>query len=75
MMEGTILAFREINEWKFIQPVYIGDTIHVEVEVLETKELRRLGGGAIVISLDVRKQSGETVMKGNWKALISSRPA
>ncbi len=74
MMEGTILAFREIAEWKFIQPIYIGDTIHVEVEVLETKDLRRLGGGAIVISLDVRKQSGETVMKGSWKALISSRP-
>lgn len=74
MMEGTILAFREINEWKFIQPVYIGDTIHVEVEVLETKELRRLGGGAVVISLDVKKQTGETVMKGTWKALISSQP-
>ena len=74
MMEGTIIAFREIDEWKFIQPIYIGDTIHVEVEVLETKDLRRLGGGAIVISLDVIKQSGETVMKGSWKALISSRP-
>jgi len=74
MMEGTILAFREINEWKFIQPIYIGDTIYVEVEVLETKGIRRLGGGSIVISLDVKKQTGETVMKGVWKALISSRP-
>lgn len=75
MMEGTILAFREINEWKFVQPIYIGDTIYVEVEVMETKELRRLGGGAIVISLDVKKHPGETVMKGIWKALVSSRPA
>ena len=74
MMEGTILAFREINEWKFIQPIHIGDTIHVEVEVLETKEIRRLGGGAIVISLDVKNQTGVTVMKGIWKALISGRP-
>ena len=75
MMEGTILAFREINEWKFIQPIHIGDTIHVEVEVLETKEIRRLGGGAIVISLDVRNQTSVTVMKGIWKALISGRPS
>lgn len=75
MMEGTILAFREINEWKFIQPIHIGDTIHVEVEVLETKEIRRLGGGAIVISLDVRNQTAVTVMKGIWKALISGRPS
>jgi acyl dehydratase len=27
-MEGTVLAFREINQWKFSRPVFIGDTIH-----------------------------------------------
>jgi len=75
VMEGTILAFREINEWKFIQPIYIGDTIHVELDVLETKPLRRLGGGAIVLSLDVKNQSDQTVMKGTWTALMLSRPA
>jgi len=75
VMEGTILAFREINEWKFIQPIYIGDTIHVELDVLETKPLRRLGGGAIVLSLDVKNQSDQTVMKGTWTVLMLSRPA
>ena len=75
LMEGTILAFREINEWKFVKPVHIGDTIHVEVEVLETKELRRIGCGAIIIELNVINQDGEKVMKGNWNALIAARPA
>lgn len=74
VMEGTIIAFREINEWKFIKPIYINDTIHVEIEVLETKGLRRIGGGSILISLDVKNQTGETVMKGTWSALIASRP-
>lgn len=74
VMEGTVIAFREINEWKFIKPVFIGDTIHVEIEVLETKALRRIGGGAITISLDVQNQNGDTVMKGTWSALIASRP-
>jgi acyl dehydratase len=74
MMEGTILAFREINEWKFIKPVFIGDTLHVEVEVVDTKALRRIGGGAITILLDVKNQHGDTVMKGTWAALIASRP-
>lgn len=75
VMEGTILAFREINEWKFIKPVLIGDTIHVEIEVLETKPLRRIGGGAITISLDVINQNNDTVMKGTWTALIASKPS
>lgn len=74
IMEGTVMAFREINNWKFIKPIFIGDTIHVELEVTETKLMPRLGGGLIVIILDVKNQDGETIMKGSWKALIASRP-
>jgi len=73
-MEGTIMAFREVNEWKFIKPIYIGDTIRVETEVKETKAIPRIGGGSIVISLDVKNQKGETSMKGTWTALIAGRP-
>lgn len=74
VLEGTVIAFREINNWKFIAPVFIGDTIHVEMEVAETKALPRIGGGSVIITLDVKKQSGETVMKGNWTVLVMSRP-
>ena len=75
VLEGTILAFREINEWKFIQPLTIGDTIHVEMEVLETKALRRIGGGSVVIALDVLNQNSQAVMKGTWTVLVISKPA
>lgn len=74
LLEGTVIAFREINNWKFVNPVFIGDTIHVETEVIDTKALPRIGGGAVVIVLDVKKQTGETVMKGTWTALITSKP-
>lgn len=74
VLEGTVIAFREINNWKFITPIFIGDTIHVEMEVMETKALPRIGGGSVVIMLDVKKQSGETTMKGNWTVLVMSRP-
>jgi len=74
LLEGTVIAFREINNWKFIAPVFIGDTVHVEMEVLETKALPRIGGGSVIITLDVKKQSGETVMKGNWTVLVMSTP-
>jgi acyl dehydratase len=74
IMEGTIMAFREVSSWKFIKPIYLGDTIYVEVEVIGTKAMRRLGGGLVEIVLDVRNQEDDTVMKGTWKALIASRP-
>ncbi len=72
--EGTVIAFREIKDWKFAKPVYIGDTIHVEITITETKPLRRLGGGAVTFRLDVKNQRDETVMRGTWVVLMASRP-
>ncbi|MCJ7699944.1 MAG: hypothetical protein MUO62_00020 [Anaerolineales bacterium] len=74
LLEGTVIAFREINNWKFTKPTFIGDTVHVITEVLETKALKRLGGGAVVILVDVRNQKDDTVMKGKWTALMMSKP-
>jgi len=73
-MEGTIMAFREIDSWKFSRPVFIGDTIHVTLEVVECKALPRLGGGAIALKLNVLNQRDETVQSGTWMALITSKP-
>lgn len=75
VMEGTVMAFREINEWKFVKPVFFGDTVHAILEVREKKELRRIGGGSVTIDIDVINQNDEVVMKGVWAVLISARPA
>ena len=74
VLEGTVIAFREINEWKFSKPVFIGDTIHAEMTVTETKSLPRLGGGSVTIVFDVKNQKDETVMKGTWVVLVASKP-
>ena len=74
LLEGTVIAFREINNWKFTRPTFIGDTVHVVTEVIETKALRRLGGGSIVILVDVKNQNDESVMKGKWTALMAGKP-
>ena len=73
VLEGTVIAFREINNWKFSNPIYIGDTIHVELNILDTKAIPRLGGGAVIIELLVKNQRNETTMKGTWTALVASR--
>jgi len=75
VMEGTVIAFREISEWKFVKPVFIGDTVHGELAVRETKEMRRIGGGSVTIDVKVKNQANDVVMKGVWVVLIASRPA
>ncbi len=74
VLEGTVMAFREINEWKFVRPVFIGDTIHAVMEVGETKPMPRIGGGAVRLTVEVINQRDEVVMKGIWTVLVLSRP-
>jgi len=73
VLEGTVIAFREINNWKFSLPIYIGDTIHVELKIVETKPFPRLGGGLIIIELSVKNQQNDVTMKGTWTALVASK--
>ena len=73
ILDGTVLAFREVKEWKFVKPVFIGDTLYVEMEVQETKALPRIGGGAVTISLEVKNQSDEVCHRGQWTVLMLSK--
>ncbi len=72
MIEGTVLAFRELS-CKFSLPILIGETIHVELEVTEKKAFRRLGGGNVVFKVNVMNQDGKTVQRGSWTMLVKSQ--
>lgn len=74
MLEGTVLAFREIVDWKFVKPFFIGDTVHVILTVAETKELPRIGGGSMIASVEVRNQTDEICQKGTLNLLVLSKP-
>jgi 3-hydroxybutyryl-CoA dehydratase len=71
-IEGTALAFRELT-WKYSQPVYLGDTIHLKARCKELKPMPRLGGGLVVFEAFVINQEGKIVQKGEWHLLIASK--
>ncbi len=58
-MPGPGTVFLSQN-WKFTAPVFIGDTITAEAEVLSVHESKPVTQLAITI----RRQDGETVLKG-----------
>ena len=72
IIEGTVLAFREVS-WKFSKPVFLGDTIDVVIEVVNTKPMARLGGGSVTMKVQVRNQEQEVVHRGEWIMLIKSK--
>jgi 3-hydroxybutyryl-CoA dehydratase len=75
VMDRTVIAFREIVEWKFSDAVFLGDTVRGEMEVSGLKPFPRLKGGAVEITFTVRNQKDKAVMSGKWVVLIQSRPA
>ena len=74
ILDATVIAFREVKEWKFVKPVFIGDTIHTELATIETKALPRIGGGSVAITLEVKNQSNEVCHRGTWVVLMMSKP-
>lgn len=72
-MERTVIAFRGL-EMKFSLPVFIGDTLHVELTVGEKKEAARMGGGWVTFDVKIINQNGKTVQSGTWTILLAFKP-
>jgi acyl dehydratase len=72
-MERTVIAFRSV-EMKFSLPVFVGDTLHSVVTIVEKKEARRLGGGTISAEVKIINQEGKTVQSGSMVLILASKP-
>jgi 3-hydroxybutyryl-CoA dehydratase len=74
LYEMAIVAFYGMDKVRFTAPTKIGDTIHVELEVIETRDKGDIGG-VIVLKESVKNQRGEDVAVSTMKVLIAHRPA
>jgi acyl dehydratase len=72
VIEGTVIAFRELT-WKYSGVVKIGDTVRVRLQIAEKKAMPRLGGGSVVMNVEVVNQRDETVQRGTWTMLVKSK--
>ena len=73
-MLGTVEVFRSL-EWEFTGPIFIGDTIHLNVEITETKAFPRLKNGRVTFKVSVLKQDGSIAQRGTWSILVKMTPA
>ncbi len=72
-LEGTVIAFTGL-EWKFREPIFIGDTIRVQVKVTKKRAMPTSGGGFVTFDVKVVKQDDKVAQKGQWTVLVASRP-
>lgn len=73
LMDGSRLALTELRcQWR--KPVFMGDTIHVELCIGEKKlSEKRLGTGRVAMLRTVKNQNGEVVVESEWTTLMKCR--
>lgn len=74
-LRETAIAFLGINEWKFVGPIFIGDTIFVNYQLASLRESKSRPTQAIA-SFDVQvvDQDGRVVQRGVKALLVSKVP-
>jgi acyl dehydratase len=76
LTQGTIVAQLGISDVAFPAPVFPGDTIHVETEVVEARASKsRPGAGLVVFEHRARNQRDELVCRARRTGLMHRRPA
>ncbi|WP_240162655.1 MaoC/PaaZ C-terminal domain-containing protein [Paraburkholderia sp. Cy-641] len=72
-LRETAIAFLGISEWKFLNPIFVGDTIFVNYQICELRESKSRPTQAIAtFDVEIVDQDGRVVQKGK-KALLVSR--
>ena len=68
----AVLAFMGF-EWRFIEALAVGDTIHSVSRTLTKRSMRE--GGVVIEERRIINQRGETVQAGKLTLLVERRPA
>jgi acyl dehydratase len=74
-LRETAIAFLGISDWKFLQPVFIGDTIFVNYRIAELRDSKSKPTQAIAtFDVEVVNQGDRVVQRGRKVLLVSKVP-
>lgn len=52
------------TEWRFNAPLFVGDTVHVEVEIISKRPTARAGRGLVERRIILKKSDGSVAQQG-----------
>ena len=74
-LRETAIAFLGIDGWKFVGPVFVGDTIFVNYGLAELRDSKSRPTQAIAtFEVELVKQDGSVVQRGRKALLVSKVP-
>ncbi|AIY90285.1 Aldehyde dehydrogenase [Geoglobus acetivorans] len=71
---SSVVAFYGIEDVRFLEPVFIGDTIRARAEVVEKRDAGEKSG-IVTYRLEVVNQKNEVVLVARYSALVRKSPA
>jgi len=72
IFEGTTIALME-QVTRYKGAVKFGDTIHLEMEVIEKKTTSKPDRGVVKFAVRVKNQSDAVVVEGEWTLLMKTK--
>ena len=74
-LRRTAIAFLGIDGWKFVAPIFIGDTIFVNYRIAELRDSKSRPTQAIAtFDVEIVNQDGAIVQQGRKVLLVSKIP-
>jgi acyl dehydratase len=70
LFDGTLMGLLELRDWRFLAPVFIGDTVRVETEVVDLRPTSKPDRGVMTQRISVLKQDDTLVQQGELVALL-----
>ena len=74
-LRETAIAFLGIGDWRFLQPIFLGDTIFVNYRIAELRDSKSRPAQAIAtFDVEVVDQNDRVVQRGRKALLVSKVP-
>jgi acyl dehydratase len=74
-LRETAIAFLGIDDWRFVAPIFVGDTIFVDYRIAELRDSKSRPTQAIAtFDVEVVNQDGGVVQRGRKALLVSKVP-
>ena len=74
VFESCSVALLGVDDWKFLRPLRIGDTVRCRIEILSTRLSGAGNSGVLERRFELSNQSDEVVQAGNIGLLVSTDP-
>ncbi|MDT8333860.1 MaoC/PaaZ C-terminal domain-containing protein [Roseomonas gilardii] len=72
-LQGSAIAALGVDEWKFLRPILLGDTVRLRATVISTRVSSKPDRGVLVRRMELLNQRDEIVQSGLMTTLVLTR--